>query len=66
MSKEIFEGGLDIDGQMVTVQATVSDKYATESIPELVDITIVIPALEPWAADMLMRSISKEWGGFDG
>jgi hypothetical protein len=57
---ERFDGGIDIDGVAYSVVAEVSDPFSADDLV-LVDVTITVPGLEPWAADQLMRAISESY-----
>jgi hypothetical protein len=56
-----FNGGIDIDGVAYTCEISKSEEHSGDDYGPLVDVTIVIPALEPWAADRIMRAVSLDF-----
>lgn len=56
-----YGGGLDIDGVGYGITAVVGPEHAGDGYPPCHDITITIPAVEAWAVDSILRSISHEY-----
>lgn len=55
-----YEGGLDIDGMVVSVIVDISEVYDADGAAAQT-VNIEVPALEPWFADRIMRAISSDY-----
>lgn len=56
-----YGGGLDIDGVPYGVTVVIGPEHSGEGYPPSHDITITIPAVEPWAVANILRAISEDF-----